>query len=697
MTVSSQTNNATFVGNGITTAFPLPFRFFDNGDVYAYFIDSATGASTPMLLGTDYTLAGEGEPEVDGNPVSVLTTSVPLASMRGLYVERVMPQVQETDIVNQDRFFASTHEDVFDRLTMLIQQSNSNSQGAIRVAIGDPDPNRLPPVAQRALLIMGFDSFGNPIAIAPGSGSSEELALLLASSLGTNYIGRGAGTLENALDTLDLAAINRVVRLSTAAAAASSSISGSAVIEGYTTAGDGAANLVVLDADDSTSPNDGVRAIESAGGTLRSVLHMQGAEIPLPAGFGYTPLVKIIKTAKGYAADKDARSLMPAITGVTYYVDYITGNDANAGTAVAPLKGIKAALAKVDVGRVKVAPAFYPHNYNWASTFPAGRNFSVERWEGIRPGPVINSTADDALTWTVNGTYSNVWQATRSIVAKVRDYSRRAADGRYFEYRSVASLLLCSQTSGTYYYDGSIVYVNTLENAKPHSQVKVFLETAAAYFNTTFAVLIDGIEFHGGREAFYPTNTGASGGLLIANDCKFMYAQNATVGNGVRLEGIEDSYFQNCEASYNNRDGFNYHVATTVIPKVTEINCRGFYNGQDGAGVNNGSTMHDAGRIVRIGGEFAYSEGPQVVDVGNSKSFNAGVHAYASRLGLDTIANANFYLSGGEMWLLDCDAEYSLYDAAITSGGAVYTCRTPIRTSNIAPSYYIQKVGDIKI
>lgn len=183
MTVSSQTNNVTFLGNGVTTVFPLPFRFFANGDVLAYFIDPTTGASTPMVLGTDYTLTGAGEPEVDGNAVSVLTTTAPLANGRGLYVERIMQEVQSTDIVNQGEFFASTHEDVFDRLTMLIQQANANSHGAIRVAVGDPEPARLVPAAQRANLLMGFDSQGNPVASLPISDSSTDLAMRLANSI----------------------------------------------------------------------------------------------------------------------------------------------------------------------------------------------------------------------------------------------------------------------------------------------------------------------------------------------------------------------------------------------------------------------------------------------------------------------------------------------------------------------------------
>lgn len=206
MTVSSQTNNATFVGNGVTTVFPLPFRFFASGDVAAYFIDSTTGASTPMVLGTDYTLAGAGEPEVNGNAVSVLTTTAPLATGRGLYVERIMQEVQNTDIVNQGEFFASTHEDVFDRLTMLIQQANANSNGAIRVAIGDPEPQRLAPAARRANLLLGFDELGQPITVAPISGSATDLAINLANNTdpakGAGMVGYKGGTVSSMLDSL---------------------------------------------------------------------------------------------------------------------------------------------------------------------------------------------------------------------------------------------------------------------------------------------------------------------------------------------------------------------------------------------------------------------------------------------------------------------------------------------------------------
>lgn len=206
MTVSSQTNNATFVGNGATTVFPLPFRFFNNSEIFAYFIDPNTGASTPMVLGTDFTLAGAGEPEVDGNAVSVLTTTVPLASLRSMYVERIIPDQQETDIVNQGEFFATTHEDVFDRLTMLIQQAGAASGSAIRVAIGDPSPARLPSAQARNTTLMGFDENGDPIVIPYRAGDAAGLAALLASQAngteGTRLIGHSNQSLYAKLDEM---------------------------------------------------------------------------------------------------------------------------------------------------------------------------------------------------------------------------------------------------------------------------------------------------------------------------------------------------------------------------------------------------------------------------------------------------------------------------------------------------------------
>lgn len=122
MTVSSQNSNETFFGNGVTTIWDLPFRFFANSDIQVSLIDTATDSVIPLVIGTDYTLTGAGLPEQFGTAPGKITTTVAVPTGKNLYVERIMAIEQLTDILNQGEFFPEVHEDVFDRLTMLIQQ-----------------------------------------------------------------------------------------------------------------------------------------------------------------------------------------------------------------------------------------------------------------------------------------------------------------------------------------------------------------------------------------------------------------------------------------------------------------------------------------------------------------------------------------------------------------------------------------------
>lgn len=202
MTVSSQTSNETFTGNGVTTIWDLPFRFFSNADITAYLIDPVTHVATPLAQGSDYTLTGAGLPEQFGTSPGKITTTVPVDNLTLLYVERVMDVEQLVDIVNQGRFFAEVHEDVFDRLTMLIQQQDNSLSHAIRVPNTDPEPNRLPNASSRALQLMGFDANGNPIAVAPTSGSAAALALDLADPTDPTKGAAKIGRVTEAVDSI---------------------------------------------------------------------------------------------------------------------------------------------------------------------------------------------------------------------------------------------------------------------------------------------------------------------------------------------------------------------------------------------------------------------------------------------------------------------------------------------------------------
>ncbi|WP_044271508.1 hypothetical protein [Pseudomonas fluorescens] len=116
MTVSTIDSVAEFDTNGVTTNYPFYFKFLASEDLVVTYI-SPEGASTVLTLGTHYTVNGAGNDQGG----SIVTTSA-LAGPGQLIVSREMEAFQQTSLRNQGKFLAETHEDVFDKLTMLIQQ-----------------------------------------------------------------------------------------------------------------------------------------------------------------------------------------------------------------------------------------------------------------------------------------------------------------------------------------------------------------------------------------------------------------------------------------------------------------------------------------------------------------------------------------------------------------------------------------------
>lgn len=181
MTVSSQTRGITFVGTGLAAPFPLPFRFFNNSEITAYLVED-NGSLTLLAQGTDYTLTGAGEPEIDGGAIGVLTKTTPLASGKKMYVARTLPAVQQTDIVNQGEFFASVHEDVFDRLTMVDQQHAEELNRCIKISPADE-------ITPDQLLASIKTSENNAAASAASAGSSATSAAASFDEFDDRYLG----------------------------------------------------------------------------------------------------------------------------------------------------------------------------------------------------------------------------------------------------------------------------------------------------------------------------------------------------------------------------------------------------------------------------------------------------------------------------------------------------------------------------
>jgi len=116
MTVSTVVNHEQYDGNGTTTVFPYRFRILKSSHMVVT-VSNPDGVLSTLVPGTDYNVTGAGL--VGGGNVELMT---PLAAGWQISLDRDLPAVQETDLRNQGRFFAETHEDAFDYLTMLIQR-----------------------------------------------------------------------------------------------------------------------------------------------------------------------------------------------------------------------------------------------------------------------------------------------------------------------------------------------------------------------------------------------------------------------------------------------------------------------------------------------------------------------------------------------------------------------------------------------
>lgn len=131
MTVSTTDSVVEYVSGG--PAFPIPYRFLQDSDIEAVLVKQ-DGTSEP-LTGAQYTLSGAGS-QNGGTLTSSYAAGFLGVAGASLTISRVMDPVQPTDLRNQGKFLTETHETVFDRLTMLIQQGFSSLRRALVMPIG---------------------------------------------------------------------------------------------------------------------------------------------------------------------------------------------------------------------------------------------------------------------------------------------------------------------------------------------------------------------------------------------------------------------------------------------------------------------------------------------------------------------------------------------------------------------------------
>jgi microcystin-dependent protein len=178
MTVTTSTNKTIALGNGVTGPPGVPFVFdfigVNPGYISVIYTD-ADGVNT-TLDASAYTLtlnpALTGDLWGVGGTVAYPLSGPAIAAGTQITILRTLPLLQLITLIGQSSFgqYARSAETGLDLGEMQLQQVFSAFSRAVVANVTDPDINlELPPAAQRALQLMGFDSLGQPIAAEPSS------------------------------------------------------------------------------------------------------------------------------------------------------------------------------------------------------------------------------------------------------------------------------------------------------------------------------------------------------------------------------------------------------------------------------------------------------------------------------------------------------------------------------------------------
>lgn len=174
-TVPSDQSRVGYLTNGSTQLFAVPFVFFDDTDLQVILVDNTTAVETPLVLTTDFTVAGGG-----GSTGSV-TAVAAYATGSTLVIQREIPYTQEIDYSPNDGFPAEVNEEGLDRNTMQVQQVRRRARQTPKLpATYDPESGDITfplPVAGKTL-VANAGATGWDNADIPTAGSTLPTALV---------------------------------------------------------------------------------------------------------------------------------------------------------------------------------------------------------------------------------------------------------------------------------------------------------------------------------------------------------------------------------------------------------------------------------------------------------------------------------------------------------------------------------------
>ena len=179
-----------YAGDGARTSFDLPFPILAGDDLLAFVDDQPA---------TGFAIAGLGE------PTGKITFLEPPAAGTTITLLRRTEGIRETEFVDGGPFRAATINAELDRIMMLIQENREEHNRALRARAFEGDLDLcLPPVAQRANNLLGFDSSGQPMVFGqselPISGDASGQLVTPAGATTARALGEHLAAVVNVRD-----------------------------------------------------------------------------------------------------------------------------------------------------------------------------------------------------------------------------------------------------------------------------------------------------------------------------------------------------------------------------------------------------------------------------------------------------------------------------------------------------------------
>jgi hypothetical protein len=123
--IQTTTTSVSYTCNGTANTFAIPFMFYSAEHLYITLVRNTEPGDENQYdhssYGAVWTATGEGD--ADGGELT-LVAETPVAGS-SLRIDRIVPEVQLTNYVNNARFDAEAHEKQMDLIVMMIQQKIS--------------------------------------------------------------------------------------------------------------------------------------------------------------------------------------------------------------------------------------------------------------------------------------------------------------------------------------------------------------------------------------------------------------------------------------------------------------------------------------------------------------------------------------------------------------------------------------------